>query len=110
MGRYFAKLPAASPSTVQVENTNFGVLIKILLDNTVQMVQTESKAQLLLKFRFALHLLNFVNEDSRLLVLKLANVIAGLTCEPLSASLSRFLPNCCFFLFLIIWLQVAVLT
>ena len=55
------------------------------MDNTAQMVGTESKTQILLKFRFALHLLTFVNEDSRLLLLKLANVIAGLTCAPFNA-------------------------
>ncbi len=83
--RYFAKLPVASPSSVQVENTHFAQLIKVLTDNTAQMVGTESKTQILLKFRFALHLLTFVNEDSRLLLLKLANVIAGLTCAPFNA-------------------------
>ncbi len=55
------------------------------MDNTAQLVGTESKTQILLKFRFALHLLTFVNEDSRLLLLKLANIVAGLTCAPFIA-------------------------
>lgn len=76
--RYFFELPVALPTFVQVENTHFGALIGVLIQNTAQMVGSESRSQLLLKFRFALHLLTFVNEDSRLLVLKLANIIAGL--------------------------------
>jgi hypothetical protein len=76
--RYFEKLPVATPSSVQVENTHFAVMIKVLMDNAVLMVGTESRTQMLLKYRFALHLLTFVNEDSRLLLLKLANIVAGL--------------------------------
>jgi hypothetical protein len=76
--RYFFELPVSLPNVVQVENTHFGALISVLMQNTAQMVGSESRTQLLLKFRFALHLLTFVNEDSRLLVLKLANIIAGL--------------------------------
>ena len=76
--RYFFELPVALPNFIQVENTHFGALISVLIRNTAQMVGSESRTQLLLKFRFALHLLTFVNEDSRLLVLKLANIIAGL--------------------------------
>lgn len=76
--RYFFEQPVALPNFVQVSNTNFAVLIKVLIENTSQMVGSESRTQLLLKFRFALHLLTFVNEDSRLLILKLANIEAGL--------------------------------
>ena len=76
--RYFFEQPVALPKFVQVANTNFAALIKLLIENTSQMVGSESRTQLLLKFRFALHLLTFVNEDSRLLILKLANIEAGL--------------------------------
>ena len=76
--RYFFEQPVSLPNFVQVSNTHFAVLIKLLIENTSQMVGSESRTQLLLKFRFALHLLIFVNEDSRLLILKLANIEAGL--------------------------------
>ena len=94
--RYFLKLPVASPSIVQVENTNFRVLIQVLLQNTGQTVGTESRSQLLLKYRFALHLLSYVNEDSRLLVLKIANIEAGLKCVTPLAPMPRPLCSECF--------------
>jgi hypothetical protein len=83
MCRFFEKLPVSSPSFVQVDNKNFGNLIDVLVENTAQMLAAESKTQLLLKYRLALHLLFSVNEDSRLLVLKLDNILAGLRCGPL---------------------------
>lgn len=83
-------MPSANPTTVQTENNNFVALTNALLANTADMVGTESKAQLLLKFRFAMHLLTFVNEDSRLLILKLASIVAGLRCSPTPCLSSRF--------------------
>jgi hypothetical protein len=76
---------------IQVENTNFRVLIQVLTENTGLNVGGESRSQLLLKYRFALHLLSYVNEDSRLLVLKIANIEAGLKCvtPPLTLLFSR---------------------
>lgn len=91
-------MPSANPTTVQTENNNFVALTNALLANTADMVGTESKAQLLLKFRFAMHLLTFVNEDSRLLILKLASIVAGLRCSPTPCLSSRFsLQRNCFF-------------
>lgn len=83
----------ATPSSVQVENTHFAVMIRVLTDNALLMVGTESRSQMLLKYRFALHLLTFVNEDSRLLLLKLANIVAGLKYGPCVVPHSQSLPN-----------------
>jgi hypothetical protein len=81
---------------IQVENTNFRVLIQVLTENTGLTVGGESRSQLLLKYRFALHLLSYVNEDSRLLVLKIANIEAGLKCVTPLAPTPRPLSSECF--------------